>query len=126
MSNARRVTVVRQFPRLRLQARLRLPRGCRFCYDQTSGSARVMPAGSCEPYLRESQRFAPRRWQIWSHSMIDRNAAWGIVCEHVKDRGLRRHMQAVEAAMRVYAGKFGGNPDQWGITGLLHDFDWEI
>jgi predicted hydrolase (HD superfamily) len=58
--------------------------------------------------------------------MIDRNAAWGIVCEHVKDRGLRRHMQAVEAAMRFYSGKLGGDQRQWGLTGLLHDFDWEI
>lgn len=58
--------------------------------------------------------------------MIDRNAAWGIVCEHVRDRGLRRHMQAVEAAMRFYAGKLGADPEQWGATGLLHDFDWEI
>lgn len=58
--------------------------------------------------------------------MIERNAAWEIVCEHVKDRGLRRHMQAVEAAMLFYAGKLGGDPGQWGVTGLLHDFDWEI
>ena len=58
--------------------------------------------------------------------MIDRNAAWGIVCEHVKDRGLRRHMQAVEAAMRLYASRLAGDPDMWGLTGLLHDFDWEI
>ena len=58
--------------------------------------------------------------------MLDRNSAWGIVCEHVKDRGLRRHMQAVEAAMRFYAGQLGGDPDQWGLTGLLHDFDWEL
>ena len=58
--------------------------------------------------------------------MLDRNSAWGIVCEHVKDRGLRRHMQAVEAAMRFYAGQLGGDPDQWALTGLLHDFDWEI
>ncbi|HSZ56010.1 MAG TPA: HDIG domain-containing protein [Tepidisphaeraceae bacterium] len=58
--------------------------------------------------------------------MLDRNSAWAIVCEHVKDRGLRRHMQAVEAAMRFYAGQLGGDPDQWGLTGLLHDFDWEI
>jgi putative nucleotidyltransferase with HDIG domain len=58
--------------------------------------------------------------------MVDRQSAWSIVCEHVKDRGLRRHMQAVEASMRLYAARLGGNPDQWGLTGLLHDFDWEI
>ena len=58
--------------------------------------------------------------------MIDRNTAWQIVCEHVKDRGLRRHMQAVEAAMRFYAPKLAGDADRWGQAGLLHDFDWEI
>jgi predicted hydrolase (HD superfamily) len=54
--------------------------------------------------------------------MIDRNTAWGIVCEHVKDRGLRRHMQAVEAAMRFYAPKLGGDEQQWGMTGAAARF----
>jgi putative nucleotidyltransferase with HDIG domain len=58
--------------------------------------------------------------------MIDRETAWQIVCEHVKDRGLRRHMQAVEAAMRFYAEKLSGDSQTWGQAGLLHDFDWEI
>ena len=57
---------------------------------------------------------------------MDRNTAWDIVCEFVKSDGLRKHMLAVEFAMRAYAQHFGENPDQWGLVGLLHDFDWEI
>ena len=57
---------------------------------------------------------------------MDRAAAWQIVCEHVKDPGLRRHMLAVESAMRRYAGRLGGDEQLWTLAGLLHDFDWEI
>ncbi len=57
---------------------------------------------------------------------MDRESAWQIVTEYVKEAGLRRHMLAVEAAMRFYAGELSGDPDLWGLAGLLHDFDWEI
>lgn len=57
---------------------------------------------------------------------MDRNTALGIVSEHVRDLGLRRHMLAVEAGLRGYAAKLGGDPEIWGLAGLLHDFDWEI
>ncbi len=57
---------------------------------------------------------------------MDRNEAINIVHEYVKNENLVRHMLAVEAAMRFYAEKYGENQDTWGITGILHDFDWEI
>ncbi len=57
---------------------------------------------------------------------MNRSEALAIVNEYIKNENLIRHMLAVEAAMRFYAAKSGKGIDTWGITGLLHDFDWEI
>mgnify|MGYP001025982823 FL=1 len=57
---------------------------------------------------------------------MNRSEALAIVQEYVKNESLVRHMLAVEAAMRFYAEKSGEDIETWGITGLLHDFDWEI
>lgn len=57
---------------------------------------------------------------------MNRTEALSIVQEYVKNENLIRHMLAVEAAMRFYAEKYGEDVELWGLTGLLHDFDWEI
>ncbi len=61
-----------------------------------------------------------------SHDTFPRDQAWAIVTEYIQGDGLRKHMLAVEAAMRAYAPRYDGDPDAWGVVGLLHDFDWEI
>ncbi len=56
---------------------------------------------------------------------MQREEAWTIVTEFTESETLRRHMLAVESTMRAYAPRFGGDPDLWGVVGLLHDFDYE-
>jgi len=57
--------------------------------------------------------------------MSQRDQDMALVDEYVKNPGLKRHMLAVEAAMRAYAKKFGEDEQLWGTVGLLHDFDYE-
>ena len=52
--------------------------------------------------------------------------ALDLVHEYTKNDSLRKHMYAVEAAMRAYARKFDQDEELWGIVGVLHDFDYEM
>ena len=54
-----------------------------------------------------------------------RDRALALMHEYTPSEALRKHMYAVEAAMRAMAVKDGGDPDEWGVVGLLHDFDYE-
>ena len=54
-----------------------------------------------------------------------REEAWAILTEFTGSDALLKHALAVEAAMRAYAQRLGGDPGLWGVTGLLHDFDYE-
>ncbi|MEZ4455934.1 MAG: HDIG domain-containing protein [Gemmatimonadales bacterium] len=57
--------------------------------------------------------------------MLTRDDALALMHEYTASDALRKHMYAVEIAMRAMAGKLGGDPDYWGVVGLLHDFDYE-
>jgi predicted hydrolase (HD superfamily) len=57
--------------------------------------------------------------------MLSRADAWELLMEWTAGESLRKHALAVEAAVRGYARKAGENEDEWGIVGLLHDFDYE-
>lgn len=54
-----------------------------------------------------------------------RDEAWQLLCQYTEKEALRKHALAVEASMRHYARLFGEDEELWGLTGLLHDFDYE-
>jgi putative nucleotidyltransferase with HDIG domain len=57
--------------------------------------------------------------------MPTREEAWALLCEYTLNENLRKHALAVEACVRAYARKNGADEELWGVTALLHDFDYE-
>ncbi|MGA7617287.1 MAG: HDIG domain-containing metalloprotein [Thermoanaerobaculia bacterium] len=57
--------------------------------------------------------------------MKSRDEALAILQQYTQSESLRKHALAVEQAMRAYAAEMGGDPEKWGMAGLLHDFDYE-
>jgi putative nucleotidyltransferase with HDIG domain len=60
-----------------------------------------------------------------SPAFPSRDDALALMHEYTASESLRKHMLAVEAAMRAYASQFGEDPERWGVAGLIHDFDYE-
>src|SRR3954466_592491 len=77
-------------------------------------------AGSPEQILLRKAAILPRRVEV------TRERAWETLTRHTKGESLLRHALAVEAATRVYARMFGEDEVLWGVSALLHDFDYEM
>jgi putative nucleotidyltransferase with HDIG domain len=58
-------------------------------------------------------------------ALPSRDQALALLHEWIQNPNLRKHCYAVEAAMRAYARRYGEDEERWGLTGLIHDFDWE-
>jgi putative nucleotidyltransferase with HDIG domain len=97
--------------------------------NQLPGSAPARLGGSCPMKIGSVQ--ATNRDQLFrvllfqEVTVMSRDQDLQLMHEYVQDPGLRRHMLAVEAALRAYAQRYGEDPEAWGTVGLLHDFDYE-
>src|SRR5215210_7417611 len=73
-----------------------------------------------KPKSLEPQDLEPRTPK---GTLLNRQEAWDLMSDWTEGDSLRKHMLAVEAAMRAYARKFGEDEEKWGVTGLLHDIE---
>ena len=67
----------------------------------------------------------PTLRSMTTFALPSRDAALALMHEYTASDSLRKHMYAVEAAMRAYAAHYEEDVERWGLTGLLHDFDYE-
>jgi len=82
----------------------------------------VIHEGICIAFLSDSYILENNRNR---RRDMDRNDAINLMHEYVENINLRKHMYSVEAAMRAYAKIYGEDEELWGITGIIHDFDYE-
>lgn len=76
-----------------------------------------------EPMIPEKTPMKPGENQ--PKNAVSREAAWSLLTEYTQSESLRKHALAVEACLRAYARKFGEEEEEWGVVGLIHDFDYD-
>jgi putative nucleotidyltransferase with HDIG domain len=75
--------------------------------------------------IHNSQKIAMSSEQNQEKFAPTREAAWGLLSEFTQSESLRKHALAVEACLRAYARQWGEDVEEWGVVGLIHDFDYE-
>ena len=96
-------------------------------------AALTVPCRACPPSItKDSVSVFPTIVSVIERAMVPlvvevtRERAWETLTRYTKSEALLRHALAVEASVRAYARKFGEDEELWGVTALLHDFDWEM
>jgi putative nucleotidyltransferase with HDIG domain len=80
---------------------------------------------SCAKSAAATQQTGRKPEEFRRNREMNRNDAWCLLTEFTQSESLRKHALAVEACLRAYARKMGGDEELWGVVGLIHDFDYE-